>query len=893
LGDTYTDETKVLMESVRDYPITIAISANATGKTFTAASVAIWWFRAFQESQVYTAAAPPESNLKKLLWGEIGTRIEKHPDLFSSDIFTTLHLQRSAQSFLTGVTIPSSGTEAQKEAKFCADADELFELKTGELVPYKSLIGKVVDVVSICPDFKKEPATAEFFNNGMQPVYEITLSSGMVLVRTGRHPFYIGRVGQSFKTHGGKHIKGRYLVKDEKWVNVEDIKTGAAVLIPEDTSFNFGNLSMDVNEIKVLAYLIGDGYIGGKSSILFIQEDNKQLAEFKDVVHALGSTIKVSNPKEYSWRVNGDGTGKTGSNPVCELLKKHGIWGNKSATKHIPADIFKLNATDIALFLNRLYSTDGWACVSKTGKYQKSEIGYLSKSEQLIRDIQRLLFRFGIHPTIRRQRKSWTYKGIKKYDYYWTCSIARADNVLRFAEQIGIYGKEKAIKMCIEFSSNTTQPKATWRKSRHDGFLWDRIRSIELVGVKPTVGLHVPGNNTYLTNVVEHNSGKHSPHLLFILDEGDAIPDSVFQGIESCMTGGHARLLVMFNPRAEIGEAYRMQRDGRANVVRLSAFNHPNVISGDDKIPGAVSRNVTVRRINEWCRPLVEGQEEPDAECFELPDFLAGQTAKSHSGKTYPALKAGHYKVMEPAFSYMVLGRYPSQSTRQLISKDWIAKARTRYPSQSTRQLISKDWIAKARTRWDVYVAEHGETPPAYTSGVMGQDVAEFGSDSNVLCKRYGGYVERFVSWQGMDVISSADRGVIEAKEKGLRVNVDATGVGAGVAPHMQKSGCSATGVKVASKPTERTELGEFYILRDQLWWAAREWLRSGDGSMLPPDEGLVEELAVPTYEIQNGKIRVMKKDTMKELLKRSPDKADALCLTFYEGGFFTGCDFS
>jgi hypothetical protein len=485
LGETYTDEVRELMLSVRDKPVTIALSPNAVGKTHAAARIATWWFTCFHGSQVYTGAAPPESNLKKLLWGEIGSVIENHPDLFSQHTVTNLHVQRAAQSFLTGVTIPSSGTEAQREAKF---------------------------------------------------------------------------------------------------------------------------------------------------------------------------------------------------------------------------------------------------------------------------------------------------------------------------------------------------------------------------------------------------SGKHSPHLLFILDEGDAIPDEVYRGIESCMTGGHARLLVMFNPRAELGEAYRMQRDGRANVVRLSAFNHPNVITGEDKIPGAVTRETTVRRINEWCRPLIEGQEQPDGECFELPEFLIGTKARSHSGKLYPSLKAGWYKVMEPAFSYMVLGRYPAQSTKQLISKDW---------------------IAKARSRWDVYVAGNGEKPPDYTPGVMGQDVAEFGVDANMLCKRYGGYVEKLISWQGMDVISSADRGVMEAKEKGLRVNVDATGVGAGVAPHMQKAGCSAMGVKVASKPTERTELGEFYILRDQLWWAAREWLRVDTGSMLPPDEALVEELSVPTYEIQNGKIRVMTKDVMKELLKRSPDRADALCLTFFEGGFFSESDFS
>ncbi len=33
LGETYTDDVKTLMESVRDNPVTVAISANATGKT--------------------------------------------------------------------------------------------------------------------------------------------------------------------------------------------------------------------------------------------------------------------------------------------------------------------------------------------------------------------------------------------------------------------------------------------------------------------------------------------------------------------------------------------------------------------------------------------------------------------------------------------------------------------------------------------------------------------------------------------------------------------------------------------------------------------------------------------------------------------------------------------
>lgn len=137
LGETFTDEVKALMESVRDNPITLAKSANATGKTHGAARVAIWFYKSFQSSQVYTGAAPPESNLKKLLWGEIGTLAENHPKLFKTDTVLKLHIQRSPQSFLTGVTIPTSGSEAQREAKFSGKhaPNLMFIIDEGDAVP--------------------------------------------------------------------------------------------------------------------------------------------------------------------------------------------------------------------------------------------------------------------------------------------------------------------------------------------------------------------------------------------------------------------------------------------------------------------------------------------------------------------------------------------------------------------------------------------------------------------------------------------------------------------------------------------------------------------------------------------------------------------------------------
>lgn len=403
-------------------------------------------------------------------------------------------------------------------------------------------------------------------------------------------------------------------------------------------------------------------------------------------------------------------------------------------------------------------------------------------------------------------------------------------------------------------------------------FEGDNITYLNIGGSKQhfITGVTIPKTGTSAQREAQF-SGKHAPHLLFIVDEGDAVPDEVYKGIESCMSGGHARLLIMFNPRHESGPVYRMERDRQANVVELSAFRHPNVISGESKVLGAVDREKTLRRINEWTRPLADG-ELPNEECFNVDEhchYLIGKSCLSTSGQPYPPLKGGWRKIVDPSFFYMVLGLYSPLGEFQLISKTW---------------------IADARSRWDLYAAEYGEIPPEKVSPIMGQDVAEFGSDYSVAIFRYGGFISRPISWQGMDIDAVGTKATELYQQYGASsALVDATGVGAAVAPKMTRQGCYATGVKVASKPTveakmdDGTTLGEFGVIRDQLWWSVREWLRSDPGAMLPPHDDLLEELATPTYSVVNGKVKVMSKDVMKSLLHRSPDYADSLCLTFAE----------
>jgi hypothetical protein len=163
-----------------------------------------------------------------------------------------------------------------------------------------------------------------------------------------------------------------------------------------------------------------------------------------------------------------------------------------------------------------------------------------------------------------------------------------------------------------------------------------------------------------------------------------------------------------------------------------------------------------------------------------------------------------------------------------------------------------------------------------------------------VACLRYGGWVPYLRTWNGVDTLVTGDRVAdLYRQYDPAFIYVDATGIGTGVGPEAERNLKAdaafsrkirpgmIVSVKTAASPTEKTEFGEFNKLRDQLWWRVREWLRTDPGAMLPPDDELVEELLVPKYAIMNGKIKVMDKAEMKKLLGRSPDRADALALTF------------
>lgn len=171
---------------------------------------------------------------------------------------------------------------------------------------------------------------------------------------------------------------------------------------------------------------------------------------------------------------------------------------------------------------------------------------------------------------------------------------------------------------------------------------------------------------------------------------------------------------------------------------------------------------------------------------------------------------------------------------------------------------------------------------------VWGLDVARFGDDTTALCKRQGNAtLEPCKEWRKLDNMQVVGRISKEYQEtpEGERpvvINVDVIGLGAGVVDRGREIGLPMRGVNVGERPS--TEEGKFMRMRDELWFLARDWLDKRD-CVLVRDDKLLSELVQPKYKLEStGKIKVESKDEMKARGLKSPNVADAFCLTFAGG---------
>lgn len=420
----------------------------------------------------------------------------------------------------------------------CLTAQSLIALADGSVTTIEEIFQrKSARLLTLKDDFTfalTEPC--DFIDDGLKPVYKVTTKLGREIETTLTHPFLT--------------ING--------WQKLSEIKVGEKIAVPRVVNL-FGTETARECEIKLLAYLIGDGCLTHSAPVFTVGKPALR-DDFVNAVNEFGGVETVpanSANRTFALRIRKIGGKKRGPNSLTLWLRELGLGGCDSHAKFIPAHIFRLQRPLVALFLNRLFATDGWASVLATGQAQ---IGFASVSETLIRQVQHLLLRFGI--IARLKKRSVKYKNERRPA--WQLDITDALAIKTFAQEIGIYGKEDALAAVLQtlaqrrYQTNCDLiPLAIWprlaatkgaeswaavarragiksdnlhigqraptrerlrvlAKALDDSYLtqladseiyWDEISAIEPAGVKQVYDLTIPDTHNFVANdICVHNT---------------------------------------------------------------------------------------------------------------------------------------------------------------------------------------------------------------------------------------------------------------------------------------------------------------------------------------------------------------------------------------------------
>jgi len=168
---------------------------------------------------------------------------------------------------------------------------------------------------------------------------------------------------------------------------------------------------------------------------------------------------------------------------------------------------------------------------------------------------------------------------------------------------------------------------------------------------------------------------------------------------------------------------------------------------------------------------------------------------------------------------------------------------------------------------------------------VLGVDVARYGEDSSVIAVRAGLWVKVILTKTKTDITGIADWAKNLSKVyQADAIIVDTIGLGVGCHDILLRSGYFSIDGNF-SKKAQKENI--YHNKRAESYFKLKEAMDRG--LSIPHDDDLAEELLAIEYEFTSaGRTKIVEKDKIKKTLGRSPDKADALALTYFTDVFAT-----
>jgi phage terminase large subunit len=189
---------------------------------------------------------------------------------------------------------------------------------------------------------------------------------------------------------------------------------------------------------------------------------------------------------------------------------------------------------------------------------------------------------------------------------------------------------------------------------------------------------------------------------------------------------------------------------------------------------------------------------------------------------------------------------------------------------QSENSILSRVKIKAAMTR------KVEETEPDQ----IGVDVARFGNDNSEIYRRRGGKVIAHKTLSHKDTIFVANTAWdMAGRDRKVVIKCDVGGLGVGTVDKLRELGANVVEVNFGGSPSDKKS---YTSVADELWMLFAEII---DEVEIPNDPQLMEELAGRLYTFDKlGRRKVESKDDFKKRFGRSPDRADALLMCFWQG---------
>lgn len=323
------------------------------------------------------------------------------------------------------------------------------------------------------------------------------------------------------------------------------------------------------------------------------------------------------------------------------------------------------------------------------------------------------------------------------------------------------------------------------------------------------------------TNKPEAFRGRHHPRLLVMIDEANGVEEAIHVEVSTLATGEENRVAMIANPTGTSGTFYDAfsREDSGWFPIHISCLEHPNVVSGKELIPGAITR----RKVESWRK----------------------QWGESH-----------------PFWFSRVLGEFPRISNRGVIPLAYVERARR---PDKWKEAKTQAEAARIPMVAGLDVARYGENRCVMILR-RGDAVVDISAWQH----------ESLMSTAGRAMLA-----IQEHKIKTLVV--DSSGVGAGVVDRLLELNAPVIAYNgghraftPGSYTNRRTEL--WWHIRHRLEHQ-RLWLPPEPRDDV---DRLCADLVVPEYEVAStGRIKVETKEALLDRGVKSPDWADALVMCF------------